>query len=186
MIWLRIRCQTCSQICGSIQEYNLHCKNLHKQKPLKKEKLRELALVEQMFEFTKCRDEIEFRIMLRENPWLSKFLTSYLFDDSFVFFNKRKMLAGMGLKESEDFKKALLKHIEQKRVEMVGVPMRLESFQYLIYIINKLRKSVRDHYEILLPFCLQLDKKDLSFVIDILEKKFKISKMQLEILKGGI
>ena len=82
-----------------------------------------------MFEFTKCKDEIEFRIMLRENPWLEKFLQNYLFDDSFVFFNKRKMLSGMGLKDCKDFKKDLLKHVEQKRAEMVGVPLQLESFQ---------------------------------------------------------
>ena len=139
-----------------------------------------------MFEFVKCRDEIQFRMMLRDNPWMSKFLTSYCFVDAFVFFNKRKMLSGMGLKESKDFKKDLLKHVEQKRAEMVGVPLQLESFQYFIHVINSLRKNVRKHYEILMKYFMQLDEKDLGFVIDVLEKKFMVSKMQYTVLKGGI
>ena len=139
-----------------------------------------------MFEFTKCKDEIEFRIMLRENPWLEKFLQNYLFDDSFVFFNKRKMLSGMGLKDCKDFKKELIEHIEQKRAEMVGVPLQLESFQYFIHIINSLRKNVRKHYEILMKYFMQLDEKDLGFVVDVLEKKFVVSKMQMDVLKNNI
>ena len=139
-----------------------------------------------MFEFIKCKDEIAFRIMLRDNPWLEKFLTLYCFDDSFVFFNKRKMLAGIGLKDSKDFKKDLLEHIEQKRAEMIGVPLQLESFQFLIHIINKMRKNVRDHYSITMQYFMQLDKKDLSFVIDVLEKKFVVSKMQMDVLKNNI
>jgi len=42
----KIKCQICNMICGSLQEYNLHCKTIHGSRPLKKEKLREMVLIE--------------------------------------------------------------------------------------------------------------------------------------------
>lgn len=43
---MRIKCPVCNEILGSVQEYNLHSQNVHKDKPLKKERLREMVLVE--------------------------------------------------------------------------------------------------------------------------------------------
>jgi len=142
-----------------------------------------------MFEWTTINDEFKFRGLLSENPWLNKFLINYCFDEGFVFFNKRKMLSGMKIKElkkGQYLKQQIIKHVNQKRKEEVGVPLHLQSFQYLIYIINKMRKDVRGHYDIIIPYLLMLDKKDVSFVIDVFEKKFKLNDEQLNILKGGI
>ena len=141
-----------------------------------------------MFEWIACSDDLEFSGTLSSNPWLRKFLMSYCFDDGFVFFNKRKVMSGMGLKElkrGQGFKQQLIKHINQEREVIVGTQMHLQSFQYLIYIINKMRKDVRGHYDIIIPYMVQLDKEDVSFVIDIFEKTFKLSDTQLRVLKGN-
>ncbi len=43
---MKIRCQICNLICGSKQEYDSHIKDVHKERPLKTERLKEMALVE--------------------------------------------------------------------------------------------------------------------------------------------
>ena len=142
-----------------------------------------------MFEFAKIDNEMEFRMVLRENDWLRKFLMSYCFDEGFVFFDEKKVLSGMKiekLKQGQHFKQQLIKHTNQKRIEMVGTPLHIQSFQYLIFVIDKMRNDVRKHYEILIPYLVQLDKEDVFYVIDVLMKEFKLNEMQLKILKGGI
>jgi hypothetical protein len=141
-----------------------------------------------MFEWTKCSNDLEFRGILSSNPWLKKFLMSYCFDEGFLFFNARKVLSGMNIEEmgqGQYFKQQLIKHINQKRKEIAGTPMHLQSFQYLIYIINSMRKNVRGHYDIIVPYLVQLDNDDVPFVIDIFLKEFKLNKTQLRVLKGG-
>ncbi len=142
-----------------------------------------------MFEWAERNDEIEFRVILSSNPWLRKFLLSYCFDEGFVFFNKRKVVSGMALKElgqGQYFKQQLIKHVNEKRKDIVGTQMHLESFQYLIYIVNKMRKDVRGHYDIIIPYLCQLNKEDVPFVIDIFQKEFKLNNIQMQVLKGGI
>ena len=141
-----------------------------------------------MFEWTKIEDEMEFKSALRENPWLRKFLMSYCFDEGFIYFNEKKVLSGMGISElgkSQNFKQQLTKHVNERRKDMVGTPMHLQSFQYLLYVIARLRKNVRNHYEAVVPFLVMLEKEDVPFVVDILTKKFKLSNTQLRVLKGG-
>ena len=142
-----------------------------------------------MFEWKECEDDLEFRQALSENPWLKKFLMQYAFDEGFVFFDEERVLSKIGVKKlrkDQSFKQQLLKHIKQKRREMVGTPMHLQSFQYLLYVLTKMRKNVREHYEIITPYLLQLNEKDASAVIDVFQKNLKLSEMQISVLKGGI
>lgn len=142
-----------------------------------------------MFEWTKCEDEIEFRKILSSNGWLKKFLMCYCFDEGFIYFDEKKFLKKIGVEElgrGQGVKQQIMKHVGEKRKGMVGTPMHLQSFQYFIYIISSMRKRLREHYEILAPYLVQLDKKDLGFVVDVLTKKFKLSKMQEQVLKGSL
>ncbi len=142
-----------------------------------------------MFEWVKVKDELEFRAILAGNSWLRKFLISYCFDEGFIFFNKRKVSAAIGMGKNEslkDFKKKLITHIELKRKELVGVPMHLQSYQYFIHVIDNMRKSVRNHYDILIPYAVQLDKADVKYVVDVFLKNLKVSRMQKAVLKGGL
>lgn len=142
-----------------------------------------------MFEFAKIRDELEFRRLLRENGWLKRFLVSYLFEEGFVYFDEKRFLAKAGvpkLGRGQSARQQIISHVNGKRKDMVGTQMHLQSFQYLINVIGKLKQNLRAHYEILLPYLLMLDEEDLPFVVDVLLGKFRVSKMQKQILKGGL
>lgn len=139
-----------------------------------------------MFEWTKSNDEISFRQCLSSNPFLKKFLIKYFFEEGFIFFNKRKVTSQIKLKEGEVFRTVFIKHILQKKKEIVKEEMGLQSFQHLIYVLSRLRSDTTRHYEILLPYLVQLKKEDLPYVVDVLLEKFKLKDWQMAILKGGI
>jgi len=140
-----------------------------------------------MFGWVNHSDEIAFRKHLSANPWLKTFLLRYLFAEGYVYFDKKIVARKIGkFSNDKEFRKNLLKHIKEKREEMVTTDLSLQSFQYLDHIICKLRKYVRKHYDIILPYLIQLNKKDLPFIVDILMGKFKLKAWQIQILKGGL
>ena len=129
-----------------------------------------------------------FRQTLASNGWLKKFLMSYCFDESFIYFNEKQVMVKMGVKEfgkGQYFKQQLLKHLKEKRYLMMDKPTEFESFQYFIYVIEKLKKHMRSHYDITMEFLVRLSPEDVPFVIDILTKRFKLSEMQLKVLKSS-
>ena len=139
-----------------------------------------------MFEWMNQPDVSLFRQKLRENPWMRKVLINYCFDSNYIFFNQRRVEKVIGLKKGESFKRKFLLHLKTRRRELVETPMNLQSFEYLHYIIQKLKKNTINHYDVTLPYFLQLSEDDVSSVLDILMKKFKLSNEQVEILKGGL
>ena len=127
-----------------------------------------------------------FRQVLNSNAWLKQFLMSYCFNDSFVYFDEKQVLHGMGTKklgQGKYFKQQLLKHIKEKKYLMMEKQLTMESFQYLIYVIEKLKKHITRHYSITVEYLVRLAPEDIPFVIDILTKKFKLSPMQRQALK---
>ena len=138
-----------------------------------------------MFKWAKSNDLVIFRRELRENPWLKKFLLKYCFDDSFVFFDQRSVFLKIKPRRPElDFKALFFDHIKFQRHELLREPKQLESFEYLMYVLQRLKKDIKKHYDILMPYLVQLKDEDVVVVIDILMKDFTLTEEQLNILRG--
>lgn len=137
-----------------------------------------------MFEWFR-QDEFIFRKALSSNPWLKKFLLRYCFEEGFIFFNTNEVGRRIDVKKGDNFKVVFLAHLKAKRKELVVKQMKLQSFEYLLYIVIKLKKEIRNQYDVIIPYLLQLDEKDCGVVIDIFTNKFRLTEKQQNILKGG-
>ncbi len=114
---------------------------------------------------------------------MEKFLCKYCFDEGFIFLDKDRILQDIKKTDKEKFEEEVLDYLLSLRKQPDFKEQALGSYQFFIYVIDKMRKNTVKQTEALTMYLLQLKESDMKWALRFLQKTVELEDWQKEIIR---